>query len=108
LLHFFLKAKDAEKEGYENQLSQLKREFQDVKDQLTSENMILGGKLSSLEEFKVCIELLKQIFFICDILRFKHNTRKLYQSFKTGYNTLFVGCYSNIEHLIWKFSSYFN
>ena len=51
--YLYMQAKDAEKEGYENQLSQLKREFQDVKDQLTSENMILGGKLSSLEEFKV-------------------------------------------------------
>ena len=48
-----MQAKDAEKESYENQLSHLKREFQEVRDQLTSENMILGGKLSSLEEFKV-------------------------------------------------------
>jgi hypothetical protein len=27
--------------------------MQEVKDQLTSENMVLGGKLASLEEFKV-------------------------------------------------------
>ncbi|XP_064648997.1 cilia- and flagella-associated protein 157-like [Lineus longissimus] len=46
-------AKDAEKETYESQLQQLRTEFQETKDQLTSENMILGGKLASLEEFKV-------------------------------------------------------
>ncbi|XP_076823875.1 cilia- and flagella-associated protein 157-like [Clavelina lepadiformis] len=55
-------AKDAEKESYENQLSHLKREFQEVRDQLTSENMILGGKLSSLEEFKVQKEDLMKKF----------------------------------------------
>jgi len=46
-------SKDSEKESFDNQMSQIKREFQEVRDQLTSENMILGGKLSSLEEFKV-------------------------------------------------------
>ncbi|XP_033116447.1 cilia- and flagella-associated protein 157-like [Anneissia japonica] len=46
-------AKDAEKDGYEQQLTQLRTEFQETKDQLTSENMILSGKLASLEEFKV-------------------------------------------------------
>jgi hypothetical protein len=35
-------AKDAEKEMYESQLQQLRTEFQETKDQLTSENMILG------------------------------------------------------------------
>ena len=35
-------AKDAEKEQYETQLNQLRTEFQETKDQLTSENMILG------------------------------------------------------------------
>ena len=58
-----LQAKESEKESYENQLSQLKREFQEVRDQLTSENMILGGKLSSLEEFKVGSRSLLR--FIC-------------------------------------------
>ncbi|XP_041368419.1 cilia- and flagella-associated protein 157-like [Gigantopelta aegis] len=46
-------AKDAEKEEFESQLSALRGEYQEMKDQLTSENMILGGKLASLEEFKV-------------------------------------------------------
>jgi len=46
-------SKDSEKESFDNQMTQIKREFQEVRDQLTSENMILGGKLSSLEEFKV-------------------------------------------------------
>lgn len=35
-------AKEAEKEACENQLAQLRHEFQESKDQLTSENMILG------------------------------------------------------------------
>ena len=35
-------AKDAEKEHYEQQLQQLRTEFQETKDQLTSENMLLG------------------------------------------------------------------
>ena len=35
-------AKDAEKEEYESQLSALRGEYQEMKDQLTSENMILG------------------------------------------------------------------
>ncbi|PIK45115.1 hypothetical protein BSL78_18004, partial [Apostichopus japonicus] len=46
-------AKDTEKDAYEQQLAQLRTEFQETKDQLTSENMILSGKLASLEEFKV-------------------------------------------------------
>ncbi|XP_041090254.1 procollagen galactosyltransferase 2 isoform X1 [Polyodon spathula] len=46
-------AKDAEKEACENQLAQLRHEFQESKDQLTSENMILAGKLASVEEFRV-------------------------------------------------------
>ncbi|KAL5021759.1 hypothetical protein ScPMuIL_000914 [Solemya velum] len=46
-------AKDAEKESYETQLGQMSTEFRDRTDHLQSENMILGGKLASLEEFKV-------------------------------------------------------
>lgn len=45
--------KDTEKESFEQQLQQLRTEYQETKDQLTSENMMLGGKLASLEEFKV-------------------------------------------------------
>ena len=36
--------KDAEKDAYEQQLAQLRTEFQETKDQLTSENMILSKK----------------------------------------------------------------
>ncbi|MGH0163829.1 UNVERIFIED_CONTAM: hypothetical protein FKN15_045821 [Acipenser sinensis] len=46
-------AKEAEKEACENQLAQLRHEFQESKDQLTSENMILAGKLASVEEFRL-------------------------------------------------------
>ena len=35
--------KDAEKDAYEEQLQTLRTEFQETKDQLTSENMILGN-----------------------------------------------------------------
>ena len=35
-------AKDSEKEQSETALNQLRTEFQETKDQLTSENMILG------------------------------------------------------------------
>lgn len=46
-------AKDSEKDQYEVQLATLRTEMQEIKDQLTSENMVLGGKLASLEEFRV-------------------------------------------------------
>ncbi|XP_078405763.1 cilia- and flagella-associated protein 157 [Cetorhinus maximus] len=46
-------AKDNEKDAYETQLTHLHHEFQETKDQLTSENMILAGKLDALEEFRV-------------------------------------------------------
>lgn len=46
-------AKDTEKDHYEVQLATLRTEMQEIKDQLTSENMVLGGKLASLEEFRV-------------------------------------------------------
>ncbi|XP_076436256.1 cilia- and flagella-associated protein 157-like [Babylonia areolata] len=45
--------RDNEREQYELQIQQQRNEYQEMKDQLTSENMILGGKLASLEEFKV-------------------------------------------------------
>lgn len=35
-------AKDAEKEAFEAQLAQVRHEFQETKDQLTSENMLLS------------------------------------------------------------------
>ncbi|CAI9554905.1 unnamed protein product, partial [Staurois parvus] len=46
-------AKDAEKEAYEAQLAQVRTESQENMDRLTSENMLLAGKLASLEEFRV-------------------------------------------------------
>lgn len=46
-------AKDAEKDQFEVQLATLRTEMQEIKDQLTSENMVLGGKLASLEEFRI-------------------------------------------------------
>ncbi|XP_020649088.3 cilia- and flagella-associated protein 157 [Pogona vitticeps] len=46
-------AKDAEKDAFEAQLAQLRHEFQETKDQLTSENMTLSAKLAALEEFRI-------------------------------------------------------
>ncbi|XP_077140516.1 cilia- and flagella-associated protein 157 [Ranitomeya variabilis] len=46
-------AKEAEKAAYETQLGQMRHEFQETKDKLMSENMLLAGKLASLEEFRV-------------------------------------------------------
>lgn len=45
--------KDAERDKYEVQLTAFRTEMQEMKDKLTSENMVLGGKLASLEEFRV-------------------------------------------------------
>lgn len=36
-------AKDAEKDAYEAQRAQMRHEFQETKDRLTSENMLLGN-----------------------------------------------------------------
>ncbi|XP_075416866.1 cilia- and flagella-associated protein 157 [Tenrec ecaudatus] len=46
-------AKEMEKDAFEAQLAQVRHEFQETKDQLTSENIILGGKLAALEEFRL-------------------------------------------------------
>ncbi|XP_046697293.1 cilia- and flagella-associated protein 157 isoform X2 [Silurus meridionalis] len=45
-------AKDAEKESFDRQLSVLRSEFQETRDKLISENMVLG-KLASLEDFQM-------------------------------------------------------
>lgn len=37
-------AKDAEKESFDRQLNALRSEFQETKDRLTAENMVLGKK----------------------------------------------------------------
>ncbi|XP_025215730.1 cilia- and flagella-associated protein 157 isoform X1 [Theropithecus gelada] len=46
-------AKEMEKDAFEAQLAQVRHEFQETKDQLTTENIILGGKLAALEEFRL-------------------------------------------------------
>ncbi|KAM9116999.1 cilia- and flagella-associated protein 157 [Pangshura tecta] len=45
--------KESEKDAFEAQLAQVRHEFQETKDQLTSENMLLSGKLAALEEFRI-------------------------------------------------------
>ncbi|KAJ8401559.1 hypothetical protein AAFF_G00378760 [Aldrovandia affinis] len=46
-------AKEAEKQSFQKQLAQLRQDAEEKKDQLTSENMGLVGKLSALEEFRM-------------------------------------------------------
>ncbi|XP_006892679.1 PREDICTED: uncharacterized protein C9orf117 homolog [Elephantulus edwardii] len=46
-------AREMEKDAFEAQLAQVRHEFQETKDQLTTENIILGGKLAALEEFRL-------------------------------------------------------
>ncbi|XP_019492213.1 PREDICTED: cilia- and flagella-associated protein 157 [Hipposideros armiger] len=46
-------ARELEKDAFEAQLAQVRHEFQETKDQLTTENIILGGKLAALEEFRL-------------------------------------------------------
>ncbi|XP_042334772.1 cilia- and flagella-associated protein 157 isoform X2 [Sceloporus undulatus] len=46
-------AKDTEKDAFEAQLAQLRHEFQETKDVLTSENMTLSTRLAGLEEFRL-------------------------------------------------------
>ncbi|XP_055255055.1 cilia- and flagella-associated protein 157 isoform X2 [Moschus berezovskii] len=55
-------AKEIEKDAFEAQLAQVRHEFQETKDQLTTENIILGGKLAALEEFRLQKEELMQKF----------------------------------------------
>ncbi|XP_072488624.1 cilia- and flagella-associated protein 157-like [Notamacropus eugenii] len=45
-------SKEMEKDAFEAQLAQVRHEFQETKDQLTMENIMLGGKLAALEEFQ--------------------------------------------------------
>ena len=46
-------AKELEKDKYELEITTLKTEMRELRDHLTSENMVLCGKLASLEEFRV-------------------------------------------------------
>lgn len=48
-----MQAKETDKTTYETQMAQLRQEFHETKDQLTSENMVLAGKLDALEEFRI-------------------------------------------------------
>uniref|UniRef100_A0A667I0W2 Cilia- and flagella-associated protein 157 n=2 Tax=Lynx canadensis TaxID=61383 RepID=A0A667I0W2_LYNCA len=55
-------AKEVEKDAFEAQLAQVRHEFQETRDQLTTENIILGGKLAALEEFRLQKEELTEKF----------------------------------------------
>ncbi|XP_077001742.1 cilia- and flagella-associated protein 157 isoform X2 [Tamandua tetradactyla] len=55
-------SKEMEKDAFEAQLAQVRHEFQETKDQLTTENIVLGGKLAALEEFRLQKEELTDKF----------------------------------------------
>nr|XP_008271502.2 cilia- and flagella-associated protein 157 isoform X1 [Oryctolagus cuniculus] len=59
-------AKELEKDAFEAQLAQVRHEFQETKDQLTSENIALGGKLAALEEFRLQKEELTERFTLLE------------------------------------------
>uniref|UniRef100_F1RS10 Cilia- and flagella-associated protein 157 n=1 Tax=Sus scrofa TaxID=9823 RepID=F1RS10_PIG len=59
-------AKEMEKDAFEAQLAQVRHEFQETKDQLTTENIILGGKLAALEEFRLQKEELMEKFMLME------------------------------------------
>ncbi|XP_063688827.1 cilia- and flagella-associated protein 157-like [Bolinopsis microptera] len=70
-------AKDAEKDSYELQITQLKTEAQETKDQLTSENMLINGKLEQLEDFRQNKEELEAKFKTMEeLLEQEQNSRK--------------------------------
>ncbi|KAG8512791.1 Cilia- and flagella-associated protein 157, partial [Galemys pyrenaicus] len=72
-------AKELEKDAFEAQLAQVRHEFQETKDQLTTENIILGGKLASLEEFRLQKEELSEKFTMLEEqLRKQENEHKDY------------------------------
>ncbi|ELK26599.1 hypothetical protein MDA_GLEAN10019322 [Myotis davidii] len=59
-------AKEMEKDAFEAQLAQVRHEFQETKDQLTTENIIIGGKLAALEEFRQQKEDLSEKFTLLE------------------------------------------
>ncbi|XP_045429558.1 cilia- and flagella-associated protein 157 [Pipistrellus kuhlii] len=59
-------AKEMEKDAFEAQLAQVRHEFQETKDQLTTENIIIGGKLAALEEFRQQKEELSEKFSLLE------------------------------------------
>ncbi|XP_005382472.1 PREDICTED: uncharacterized protein C9orf117 homolog isoform X2 [Chinchilla lanigera] len=72
-------AKEMEKDAFEAQLAQVRHEFQETKDQLTTENIVLGGKLAALEEFRLQKEELTDKFMsLEDQLQKQENEYKDY------------------------------
>ncbi|XP_075840474.1 cilia- and flagella-associated protein 157 [Microtus pennsylvanicus] len=59
-------AKEMEKDAFEAQLAQVRHEFQETKDQLTTENIALGGKLAALEEFRLQKEELTEKYQVLE------------------------------------------
>ncbi|KAM9207524.1 cilia- and flagella-associated protein 157 [Dugong dugon] len=72
-------AKEMEKDAFEAQLAQVRHEFQETKDQLTTENIILVGKLAALEEFRLQKEeLMDKFMTLEDQLQKQENNYKDY------------------------------
>ncbi|XP_027725600.1 cilia- and flagella-associated protein 157-like [Vombatus ursinus] len=72
-------SKEMEKDAFEAQLAQVRHEFQETKDQLTMENIILGGKLAALEEFQFQkADLLAKFSLLEDQLKKQQDDYKSY------------------------------
>uniref|UniRef100_A0A8C5KLU7 Cilia- and flagella-associated protein 157 n=1 Tax=Jaculus jaculus TaxID=51337 RepID=A0A8C5KLU7_JACJA len=72
-------AKEMEKDAFETQLAQVRHEFQETKDQLTTENIALGAKLAALEEFRLQKEKLTDKYtMLTEQLQKQHSEYKDY------------------------------
>ncbi|XP_074149813.1 cilia- and flagella-associated protein 157-like [Sminthopsis crassicaudata] len=59
-------SKEIEKDAFESQLAQVRHEFQETKDQLVSENVLLGGRLAALDEYRIQKEELMAKFTLLE------------------------------------------
>ncbi|XP_020821098.1 cilia- and flagella-associated protein 157-like [Phascolarctos cinereus] len=72
-------SKEMEKDAFEARLAQVRHEFQETKDQLTMENIMLGGKLAALEEFQFQkADLLAKFSLLEDQLKKQRDDYKSY------------------------------
>ncbi|XP_074067205.1 cilia- and flagella-associated protein 157-like isoform X2 [Macrotis lagotis] len=59
-------SKEMEKDAFESQLAQVRHEFQETKDQLILENVLLGGKVAALDEYRIQKEELMAKFALLE------------------------------------------
>ncbi|XP_044517296.1 cilia- and flagella-associated protein 157 [Gracilinanus agilis] len=59
-------SKEMEKEAFESQLAQVRHEFQETKDQLVQENIMLGMRLTALDDYRIQKEDLMAKFTVLE------------------------------------------